>query len=111
VSPILANIYLHELDEFMAGRIAAFEKGKTRVGNRQYRRLAARLVKERKRLRDLQASDNADEGTVKAILAGIDATSRQMRTMPSGDAMDAGYRRLRYCRYADDFHRGDRQQG
>jgi RNA-directed DNA polymerase len=40
VSPILANIYLHELDEFVAGRIAAFEKGKTRATNPEYRRLA-----------------------------------------------------------------------
>ena len=27
---------------------------------------------------------------------------RQMRPLPSGDPMDPGYRRLRYCRYADD---------
>lgn len=103
VSPILANIYLHELDEFIAGRIAAFEKGKNRTKNPDYQRLAGRLVRERKRLKRLQACDNADDGKVKAILADIDAMSKQMRTLPSGDAMDAGYRRLRYCRYADDF--------
>src|SRR3546814_4600780 len=33
VSPILANIYLHELDMFMAERIAAFERGKVRATN------------------------------------------------------------------------------
>jgi Type II intron maturase len=38
-----------------------------------------------------------------AILAKIDVLSKQMRTLPSRDGMDAGYRRLRYCRYADDF--------
>ena len=27
---------------------------------------------------------------------------RQMRAVPCGDPMDPGYRRLRYCRYADD---------
>jgi hypothetical protein len=27
---------------------------------------------------------------------------RQMKTMPSRDPADPGYRRLRYCRYADD---------
>ena len=37
-SPILANIYLHELDQFMAGEIAAFNKGKSRAINPAYRR-------------------------------------------------------------------------
>ena len=27
---------------------------------------------------------------------------RQLRALPSKDPMDPGYRRLRYCRYADD---------
>lgn len=103
VSPILTNIYLHELDEFMAGRIQAFEKGKTRANNPEYGRLAGRIAKRRERLKRLKASDNADQVTVKAILAEIDTLSKQMRSLPSGDAMDAGFRRLRYCRYADDF--------
>ncbi len=30
VSPLLANIYLHELDEWMRGKIAAFDKGRKR---------------------------------------------------------------------------------
>lgn len=103
VSPILANIYLHELDEFMAGRITAFEKGNTRATNPEYRRLAGRIAKRRERLKRLEASDNADQVTVKAILAEINTLSKQMRSLPSRDAMDAGFRRLRYCRYADDF--------
>ena len=44
-----------------------------------------------------------DEDALKAALAEIDTLSKQMRSLPSGDAMDAGFRRLRYCRYADDF--------
>ena len=103
VSPILANIYLHELDEFMAGKIAAFEKGKTRANNPKYAKLSRRILKLRRRLADAQAKGTADQVTVKASLAEIDTLSKQMRTLPSGDAMDAGFRRLRYCRYADDF--------
>lgn len=91
VSPILANIYLHELDEFMAGRITAFEKGKTRATNPEYRRLAGRIAKRRERLKRLEASDNADQVTVKAILAEINTLSKQMRSLPSRDAMDAGF--------------------
>lgn len=103
VSPILANIYLHELDEFMAGRIAAFERGTTRSTNPEYGRLAGRIAKRRERLSRLEASDRADQVKVKATLAEIDTLSKQMRSLPSRDAMDAGFRRLRYCRYADDF--------
>ena len=103
VSPILANIYLHELDEFIAGRIAAFEKGKVRATNPEYGRVAARIAKRRARLKRLQASDNADLAAIEVLISEIKALSKQMRTLPSRDAMDAGYRRLRYCRYADDF--------
>ncbi|WP_241557470.1 reverse transcriptase/maturase family protein [Croceibacterium ferulae] len=103
VSPILAYIYLHELDEFIAGRIAAFEKGKVRATNPEYGRVAARIAKRRARIKHLQASDNADFAAVEVLTAEIKALSKQMRTLPSRDAMDAGYRRLRYCRYADDF--------
>ncbi|MGO9429010.1 reverse transcriptase domain-containing protein [Rhodoblastus sp.] len=103
VSPILANIYLHELDEFMAGRIAAFEKGTIRATNPEYGRLAARIAKQRSRLKRIRTRDDADEALIKVVLAKIDALSKQLRAIPSRDAMDAGYRRLRYCRYADDF--------
>jgi hypothetical protein len=30
------------------------------------------------------------------------ALRRQMKAMPSRDPADPGYRRLKYCRYADD---------
>lgn len=103
VSPILANIYLHELDEFMAERIAAFDRGHRRAGNPEYGRLAARIAKQRCRVETLRAQDDVDEAKVTAALAKIDAVSQQMRSIPSRDAMDPGYRRLRYCRYADDF--------
>lgn len=36
VSPLLANIYLHELDEWMRGKIAAFDKGKKRALHPDY---------------------------------------------------------------------------
>src|SRR3546814_14736351 len=71
VSPILANIYLHELDMFMAERIAAFEWGKVRAPNPAYGRLAGRIQKQRKRGTMLPAKDNVHEGTVAASLAKI----------------------------------------
>ncbi len=103
VSPILANIYLHELDEFVAERIAAFEKGKSRAVNPDYARLAAKIAKRRSAVERLRASNVANEDRIAAILTEVDILSQQMRSIPSRDGMDPGYRRLRYCRYADDF--------
>jgi hypothetical protein len=103
VSPILANIYLHELDLFMAEQIAAFEKGDRRTSNPEYGRLAARLHKQRRRVDTLRAQHNVDEAKIAVAKAKIETLSQQMRSIPSRDAMDPGYRRLRYCRYADDF--------
>ena len=87
VSPVLSNIYLHKLDEF-AGKelIPRYTRGDRREKNPEYRRVNGRRQYARKRGNREQAR--------KAL--------RQMRALPYGDPMDPGYRRLFYCRYADD---------
>jgi len=87
VSPILSNIYLDKLDKFVERElIPEYTRGKVRVHNPQYRRL-----NDRRRL----ARQRGDRSAASQLL-------RQMRALPSVDPMDPGYRRLRYCRYADD---------
>ena len=87
VSPILSNIYLDKLDKFVEQElIPEYTRGKVRVHNPQYRRL-----NDRRRL----ARQRGDRPAASQLL-------RQMRALPSVDPMDPGYRRLRYCRYADD---------
>jgi len=87
VSPILSNIYLDKLDKFVEQElIPEYTRGKVRVHNPQYRRL-----NDRRRL----ARQRGDRSAASQLL-------RQMRALPSVDPMDPGYRRLRYCRYADD---------
>jgi len=87
VSPILSNIYLDKLDKFVERElIPEYTRGKVRVHNPQYRRL-----NDRRRL----ARQRGDRSAASRLL-------RQMRALPSVDPMDPGYRRLRYCRYADD---------
>jgi hypothetical protein len=44
-SPILNNIYLHELDLFMANLTDSFNKGKTRRKNPVYRRFSYQISK------------------------------------------------------------------
>jgi hypothetical protein len=86
-SPILSNIYLHKLDEHVEKvLIPRYTRGAQRRANPEYSRAQARRWTARQR-GNLEGSRNA---------------LRQMRTMPSKDTSDPGYRRLRYIRYADD---------
>ncbi len=87
VSPVLSNIYLNKLDEFVErDLIPRYTRGASRARNPEYMRIRTRRDSARRR------GDRA---------AARDLT-RQMRTLPSIDPMDPGYRRLRYIRYADD---------
>jgi group II intron reverse transcriptase/maturase len=87
VSPVLSNIYLHKLDEFVERElIPQHTRGNSRKVNREYSRLARRRQAARRRGDRAQARELA----------------RQMRNLPYGDPTDPGYRRLRYLRYADD---------
>jgi group II intron reverse transcriptase/maturase len=87
VSPILSSIYLHKLDEFVERElIPQYTRGARRKDNPEYRRIAIRLAKARQR---------GDRAAARDL-------EKQLRTLPSVDPMDSGYRRLRYVRYADD---------
>jgi hypothetical protein len=87
VSPILSNIYLHRLDEFVETvLIPEYTRGERRAPNPAYRE----LLNEARR-----AYRRGDRKRVRAL-------RRQLRLLPSTDPRDAGYRRLKYARYADD---------
>jgi hypothetical protein len=87
VSPILSNIYLHQMDVFVETvLIPQYTRGKKRRRNPEYTRRygqirCARACGDREKVRDLR---------------------RSLHRLPSGDPQDPGYRRLRYSRYADD---------
>src|SRR2546428_11615735 len=58
LSPILANIYLHELDCYVEALIADFTKGEVRSVNREWKKIsskASRLNKEIKQEVDQEA--------------------------------------------------------
>ena len=88
ISPLLANIYLHELDKFVENElIPACTAGSKRRHNPAYQRATRQLSKaraegDRERAREL---------------------TKQRKTLPSSDLQDPTYRRLRYVRYADDI--------
>src|SRR6195256_4492171 len=86
-SPILCNIYLHKLDDFVENiLIPEYTRGDKRARNAEYERLRhaharARKKGDREKARELR---------------------RRQEHLPSVDCDDPGYRRLRYARYADD---------
>lgn len=88
VSPVLSNIYLDRLDTYIEKTLLpAHNRGTRRTPHRPYMRLWQRAYR-------LEQKGNREGGRI---------LRRQMKTMPSRDPDDPGYRRLRYCRYADDW--------
>jgi hypothetical protein len=86
-SPILSNIYLHKLDEFVENvLIPEYTQGQRRAHNPRYRQVAREIAR---------ARQHGDRAEVKPLY-------RQLHSLPSRNPYDPGYRRLRYCRYADD---------
>jgi group II intron reverse transcriptase/maturase len=87
VSPLLSNIYLDKLDKYAERElIPQHTRGTRRKANPEYRKVAARR---RAALR------NGDRERAREL-------GKQMRSLPYGNPMDPGYRRLFYIRYADD---------
>jgi group II intron reverse transcriptase/maturase len=89
VSPMLSNIYLHELDKCVEQLQVELEKGEERRPNPEYRRIEARRYK-------LAKAGKADSREFKKL-------GKQMRSLPSLDTRDPNFVRIRYVRYADDW--------
>jgi group II intron reverse transcriptase/maturase len=86
-SPVLSNIYLHKLDDFVEKvLIPEYTRGRLRAKNPEYRAVEREIVKARR---------TGDRAEVRSLY-------RRLHSLPSQDPRDPGYRRLRYCRYADD---------
>jgi len=88
LSPLLSNIYLHELDVFIEDvLVPQYTRGKKRAFNVEYIRLRDSIRYARQTGKDQKAQE----------------LEPQRRQLPSQDTHDPNYRRLKYCRYADDF--------
>ena len=91
LSPLLANIYLNELDQAITTKMAMFNKGKARKESREYRRISRKVDAAKK-----QARRTGGWTAYKAL------RTIKLQTL-SGEPQDPEYRRLFYARYADDF--------
>ena len=87
LSPILSNIYLDRLDQYVEDAlIPAYTKGERREANDEYNALICRVYRLRR----------------KGQIEEAKALRKQAQQMPSQNPEDPNYRRLRYVRYADD---------
>jgi group II intron reverse transcriptase/maturase len=88
VSPILANLYLDKLDKFVENvLIPQYTKGTKRKANKAYEKLMHRASY-------LSRTGRQEEAQ---------KVRKQAQKLPSQVPDDPNYRRLRFCRYADDF--------
>jgi group II intron reverse transcriptase/maturase len=102
-SPIYANIVLHELDMFMETMQASYHRGKSRAANPAYRAYTEKIRSLRGHITRKRAQGEPESPDIRALKRHIQELDAARKTMPVGDPLDMGYRRLRYCRYADDI--------
>jgi group II intron reverse transcriptase/maturase len=88
VSPVLSNILLDKLDKFVENTlIPQYTRGVEKKPNKAYQRLINR------------AHYRFKKGQKEAA----QKLRRQAQKLPAMDIHDPDFRRLKYCRYADDF--------
>lgn len=88
VSPILANLYLDKLDQFVETHLLPrFNKAQRRKKNRDYVNTQAQMLYRKKMGR----------------VAEFRELRKRLQVLPAYDRNDPNYRRLGYVRYADDF--------
>lgn len=98
ISPILANIYLDKLDRYMEELKTQFDKGAKRAVYPETYELEKKRRMLAKKLRNVHSEGEKDE-----LIAKIRKIDRKKLTMLYSDPFDAGFKRLQYVRYADDF--------
>lgn len=89
ISPLLANIVLHELDKFMESTKKTFERGKGRARNPVYDALMSKIQRVAK-----YKTPNPD--LLRQLVL-------ERRRVPSALPIDPNFKRMLYFRYADDF--------
>ena len=98
ISPILANIYLDKFDKYIKEYTEQFNKGTRRRENPIVKRFGQRKAKLIAKLRK-----TTDEAERRRLLERIREIVKERLKHPASDEMDAGIKRLKYVRYADDF--------
>lgn len=104
ISPLLANIYLHEFDLFMEKQMENFDIGKIRDRNKEYRRIRSEISTLSRKVKRLDERNGHQLWENREVLIlSIEELKRKQVLIPSVNPMDKNYQRMKYVRYADDF--------
>lgn len=100
ISPLLANIYLHEFDLFMEQKIENFDKDKK---GEEFMKVCSEstVFKNVKRLDDRNGHQSWDDR--ESLIKTIKKTERKQTVFPSITPVDIDDNRMKYVRYAGDF--------
>lgn len=101
ISPLLANIYLNEFDDYIQNELKAeFNIGspRKRKRNTEYRRYEARNVQLKKKI-----NMTVDEDLKKSMIEQYKENRKILLSLPYYEHSNEGFKSLKYTRYADDF--------
>ncbi|MHA2896503.1 HNH endonuclease, partial [Bacillus cereus] len=101
ISPILSNIYLNELDEYMRNYKEYFDLRSKRANNREYVNLNSLHVYYKNKLK--KHRQEFTEEQIKELTIKVRELRDAFRNIPSLAPMDDTFKRVQYVRYADDF--------
>ncbi len=101
LSPLLCNIFLHQLDEYMVKELLANETQTQRESNArrnpEYRRIDRKIQRLRRKLKQTTGFAR------RALITELDEQERQMRNTPVYAKERRHRSKTGYIRYADDF--------
>lgn len=103
ISPLLANIYLDELDRFMEEYKSRFDVGSSTKRQRSHEYHAAKYKVEKYKQDSAKIWDSLGDAERRFRAQTLKVLQREMRSIPAAVAKDSGYRVIQYVRYADDF--------
>jgi len=98
ISPVLANIYLDKFDKYVARYISTFGMGKSRKRNPESKTIEKEKVKLVRKLQGEKDVERREE-----IQRAIKEAVKKRSSIPSNNAMDESFKRMKYVRYADDW--------
>ena len=94
ISPIFANIYLHELDKLVYKLSEDFNSPRKKLCTTDYNRIRSRITRINPKI------ENATGEERKMLIAQKKELQKQLVTIPCKSQTD---KKLKYVRYADDF--------
>lgn len=94
ISPLLANIYLHELDKYVIKLKTEFDMESKEKVRPEYSRLQGRMWRTSKRIEESEGAEKEQ------LLEDYKLKRQQLLKMPYTSQTD---KKLKYIRYADDF--------